>query len=116
MYNLYGKTEFPLFHHIETELKLFRNGKGNFLKRKISTPTSNPQMYPHKFMVANLKLLVDGQGPISWISLSTKFCSAKNFMTHKTSFPTQFELLFLVRKARAEYKSKATHLAPKFRL
>ena len=39
MYNLYGKTEFPFFHHIETELKIFRNGKGNFLKRKISAPT-----------------------------------------------------------------------------
>ena len=38
MYNLYGKTEFPFFHHIETELKIFRNGKGNFWKRKISTP------------------------------------------------------------------------------
>merc|ERR1711888_386636 len=45
MYNLYGKTEFPFFHHIETELKIFRNGKGNFLKRKISTPTYGCALY-----------------------------------------------------------------------
>ena len=38
MYNSNGKTEFPFFYHVETEFMIFRNGKGNFLKRKITAP------------------------------------------------------------------------------
>jgi hypothetical protein len=37
-----------------------------------------------------------------------------NAMTQKISYSTQISLLFLVKKARAEFKSKAIHLTPQF--
>ena len=35
-YIFYDKMEFPFLVHLETESQVFRNGKYNFLKRKIT--------------------------------------------------------------------------------
>ena len=38
VYIVYGQTEFPFRKPFETEFTIFPNGKGTFLKRKITTP------------------------------------------------------------------------------
>ena len=39
VYNLNDKTEFPLWIKVEAEFPIFRNGKDQFLKRKITVPS-----------------------------------------------------------------------------
>ena len=50
VYSVYGQTEFPFRKPFETEFTIFPNGEGNFLKRKIITPTD-------PYVVSVLRLL-----------------------------------------------------------
>ena len=45
VYSVYGQTEFPFRKPFETEFTIFPNGKGNFLKQKIITPTSTVRSF-----------------------------------------------------------------------